>query len=83
MKKDNLILSKSFDFALMIIDLYQKMRRENEFVLSKQLLRSGTSIGASVEKEVRETSCWLQLFEKRQIALIDYTVYLKKLYPVI
>ena len=81
MKKDNLILSKSFDFVLMIIDLYQKMRRENEFVLSKQLLRSGTSIGASVAKEVRETNYWLQLLEKSQIVSIDYTVYLKKIIP--
>ncbi len=50
MKKENLIADKSFDFALSIIDLYIKLKNENEFVLSKQLLRSGTSIGANIEE---------------------------------
>lgn len=48
--KDNLIQKKSYDFALQIIDLYRKLCKANEFVLSKQLLRSGTSIGANVEE---------------------------------
>jgi len=48
--KDNIIQQKSFDFALQIILLYQKLCKANEFVLSKQLLRSGTSIGANVEE---------------------------------
>lgn len=46
--KDNIIQKKSYDFALQIIKLYQKLCKANEFVLSKQLLRSGTSIGANV-----------------------------------
>jgi len=45
-EKDNVILVKSFDFALEIIELYKSMKDQHEFVLSKQLLRSGTSIGA-------------------------------------
>jgi four helix bundle protein len=49
-KKDNIILIKSFDFALSIIELYSQMREQKEFILSKQLLRSGTSIGANVEE---------------------------------
>ncbi len=50
MKKGNIILDKSFDFALLIIELYKQLITEKEFVLSKQLLRSGTSIGANAEE---------------------------------
>jgi four helix bundle protein len=50
MKKENIILDKSFGFALKIIALYKEMANQKEFVLSKQLLRSGTSIGANVEE---------------------------------
>ncbi|MGB9082876.1 MAG: four helix bundle protein [Desulfuromonadaceae bacterium] len=50
MKEDNIIQKKSYDFALQIIALYRKLCKANEFVLSKQLLRSGTSIGANVEE---------------------------------
>jgi four helix bundle protein len=48
--KDNVVLNKSFDFALKIIELYKILKSKNEFVISKQLLRSGTSIGANVEE---------------------------------
>ena len=48
--KENLIQEKSYAFALEIIDLYRKLGKANEYVLSKQLLRSGTSIGANVEE---------------------------------
>ena len=48
--KDNIVLNKSFDFALDIIELYKFLKSKNEFVISKQLLRSGTSIGANVEE---------------------------------
>ena len=48
---DNAILDKSFLFAIRIIKLYQYLCKEhNEFVLSKQILRSGTSIGANAEE---------------------------------
>ena len=50
MKKDNVIAEKSFEFALKIIQLYKELHSENEFVISKQLLRSGTSIGANVQE---------------------------------
>jgi len=49
-EKPNLIKDKSYQFALRIISLYRQMQGENEYVLSKQLLRAGTSIGANVEK---------------------------------
>ncbi len=46
--KENIIRDKSFEFALDIIKLYILLRDSKEFVISKQLLRSGTSIGANV-----------------------------------
>ena len=46
---ENIIENKSFDFAIRIVNLYKYLTSEKkEFVLSKQLLRSGTSIGANV-----------------------------------
>ena len=51
-KRENLIVAKSFDFALRIIHLYKIMVLKNEYVLSKQMLRSGTSIGANIEEAV-------------------------------
>lgn len=48
--KDSIIVGKSFDFALTIIDLYRELVSKNEYVISKQVLRSGTSIGANVEE---------------------------------
>ena len=57
MKTDNIIADKSKVFALRIIRLYQYLKNEkSEFVLSKQLLRSGTSIGANVKEAIRGQS---------------------------
>ena len=44
----SLVQQKSFAFALKIIKLYTKLQEHREYVLSRQLLRSGTSIGANV-----------------------------------
>ena len=49
-KKSNIIRDKTYQFALMVIQLYKKLHAKNEFILSKQLLRSGTSIGANTEE---------------------------------
>ncbi len=46
----NLIVIKSLEFALKVIELYKLLVNENEYVLSKQLLRAGTSIGANIEE---------------------------------
>lgn len=46
----NVIHDKSFQFALENVALFKKLQAEREYVLSKQLLRSGTSIGANVEE---------------------------------
>ena len=50
MKKESIVANKSFDFALTVVDLYMKMKKEQEYVISKQLVRSGTSIGANIEE---------------------------------
>lgn len=53
MKKDNIVQQKSYDFAVRVVKLYKFLSQEKkEFVLSKQLLRSGTSIGANVEEAI-------------------------------
>ena len=57
MKIDNIIVDKSRNFAVRIIRLYQYLCREKkEYILSKQILRSGTSIGANVKEAIRGQS---------------------------
>ena len=50
MSKKNTIKDKSYSFALRIVKLYSFLQKKQEFVLSKQIIRSGTSIGANVEE---------------------------------
>ena len=53
MKTENIIRDKSFAFSIRIVKAYQYLTTEKkEFVLSKQLLRSGTSIGANIEEAI-------------------------------
>ncbi|WP_348825555.1 four helix bundle protein [Flavobacterium aestuarii] len=53
MKPDNVIQNKSYDFALRIVKVYKYLSQEKkEFVLSKQLLRCGTSVGANIEEAI-------------------------------
>ena len=53
MKVDNVITDKSFAFAIRIVKLYNYLTKEKrEFVISKQILRSGTSIGANIREAV-------------------------------
>ena len=47
MIENNPILKLSFDFSLMVIDYCEKLDEKKKFVISKQLLRAGTSIGAN------------------------------------
>ena len=57
MKTDNVIVEKSKAFALRIIKLYQYLAGiKKEFILSKQMLKSGTSIGANVKEAIRGQS---------------------------
>ncbi len=56
-QKDNPILDKSFNFAVRIVNLYKYLtEKQKEFVLSKQILRSGTSIGANVHESIEGSS---------------------------
>jgi four helix bundle protein len=54
--KENLIATKTFDFALTVIELFIQLKKENEFIISKQIIRSGTSIGANVEEAIAAQS---------------------------
>ncbi len=55
-KKPNIIKDKSYKFAIDIVHLYKQMRKQNEFILSKQIVRSGTSIGANIEESIAAQS---------------------------
>ena len=51
--KSNVLRDKSYAFALQVIKMYQYLSDDKkEFVMSKQLLKSGTSIGANVEEAI-------------------------------
>ena len=66
---DNVIETKSFNFAVRIINLYKYLTdKKNEYVLSKQLLRSGTSIGANVA-EAEQAQSKPDFVSKMNIAL--------------
>lgn len=55
--KDNVVYNKSFDFAVKIVGIYKYLTgQKKEYVLSKQLLRSGTSIGANVKEAINAQS---------------------------
>lgn len=69
MKNENVIVDKSKEFALRIVRMYQYLCSEKkEYVLSKQVLRSGTSIGANVREGVRGQSK-ADFYAKMNIAL--------------
>ena len=48
--KENIILEKSFSFSLKILQLYKELTKQREFIISRQLLRCATSIGANIEE---------------------------------
>src|ERR1700759_3901738 len=57
MKSDNIIKQKSFDFAVRIVRLYQYLSdKKKEYVLSKQLLRCGTSVGENIHEALQGSS---------------------------
>ncbi|MBP5556212.1 MAG: four helix bundle protein [Bacteroidales bacterium] len=58
MAKKSVLRDKSYAFAVRMVKFYQFLRNEkSEFVLSKQILRSGTSIGANIEEASGTQSC--------------------------
>ncbi|MBA2248753.1 MAG: four helix bundle protein [Chitinophagaceae bacterium] len=54
--KDNIIVKKSYAFALEVINLYKSLIEKKEFIMSKQILISGTSIGANIHEAVASES---------------------------
>lgn len=66
--KENVIKNKSFAFALRIVKAYQFLSEKNEYVLSKQMLRSGTAIGAMV-REAEQAESSADFVHKMAIAL--------------
>ena len=53
MRGGNVVVDKAFDFAVRIVNLTRHLRNQcNEYVISKQLMRSGTSIGANINEAV-------------------------------
>lgn len=66
---NNIIEEKSLDFAIRIVNLYKYLTNEkNEFILSKQILKSGTSIGANISEAQRGQSR-ADFYTKNTIAL--------------
>ncbi len=69
MNKENIIVTKSKAFALRIIKMYKYLTTEKkEYIMSKQILRSGTSIGANVKEAIRGQSK-VDFYAKMNIAL--------------
>ena len=69
MKRENVVMNKSYAFALRVIKLYKYLIYEKkEYVLSKQLLRSGTSIGALI-KEGEHAQSKPDFLNKMNVAL--------------
>ncbi len=67
--KDNIILVKSFQFAIRVVNLYKQMlSTRKEFIISKQLVRSGTSIGTNAKEGSRAQSK-ADFYSKMSIAL--------------
>ena len=68
-KKENIVMNKSYAFALRMIKLYKHLiSGQKEYVLSKQVLRSGTAIGALV-KEAEHAQSKADFINKMNIAL--------------
>ncbi len=67
--RENVIKNKSFAFALRTVKMYQFLcEQKKEFVISKQLLRSGTSVGALV-REAEQAESSVDFIHKMAIAL--------------
>ena len=68
LKMENVIVSKSFEFAVKIVRLFRELRDKGEFELASQILRSGTSIGANVN-EAQQAQSRKDFVSKMSIAV--------------
>ena len=80
--KRNIVQEKTFEFALLIVKACQKLQDKKEYILSNQLLKSGTSIGANV-RESQSAESNKDFIHKLSIALkesqeTDYWLHLLK-----
>ena len=66
-KQENVILNLTFDFSLVIIEYAEQLTEMNKFVLSNQILKSGTSIGANV-KEAQNAESKSDFIHKFKVA---------------
>jgi four helix bundle protein len=66
-KKENVIMAKSFQFAVGVIRFCEELERERKFVIANQLLKSGTSIGAQV-REAQNAESKADFIHKFKIA---------------
>jgi four helix bundle protein len=67
MEKQNIILDKSIEFALKIIEYTEKLETGRKYIIANQLLRSGTSIGANV-REAQSAESKADFIHKLKIA---------------
>jgi four helix bundle protein len=76
MYKENIVVTKSIQFALAIITYCEILEKERKFVIANQLLKSGTSIGASIH-EAQNAQSKADFIHKMKIAAkeIDETKY--------
>lgn len=87
MKRENVITAKSVDFALEIIKYCDNLEAVRKFVVARQLLRSGTSIGANVHEAQNAESC-ADFIHKMKIAAKEieetkyWLLYAKGLTPI-
>lgn len=74
--KKNIIVLKTFDFALKIIELAELLENKKKYVIAKQILKSGTSIGANV-REAQNSESKNDFIHKMKIAAkeVDETLY--------
>jgi four helix bundle protein len=66
--KESVLKTKSYQFALEIISTYKELTLKKEYILSKQLLRSGTSIGANI-REANNAQSKADFIHKLSISL--------------
>lgn len=65
--KENIIVEKSFQFALEVVLFCEELEENRKFVISRQLLRSGTSIGANI-REAQNAESKIDFIHKTKLA---------------
>lgn len=68
LKKENIVVEKSIEFALKVIEYCELLEENRKFVIAKQLLKAGTSIGANVH-EAQNAESRVDFIHKMKIAL--------------